>query len=40
MNKFKNSLKDVRQIVKKYLNLFKYGLGGYATAVDPITLAA
>src|ERR1700722_10373473 len=27
MNKFKNSLKDARQFVKKYLNLFKYGRG-------------
>ena len=40
MNKFKNSLKDARQFVKKYLNLFKYGRGGYAAAVDPISLGA
>lgn len=34
MNRFKNSLKDARHFVKTYLNLFKYGRGGYAAAVD------
>lgn len=37
---FKNSLKEARHLVKKYLNLFKYGSGGYAAAVDPISLDA
>jgi hypothetical protein len=40
MNKFKNILKDARQIVKMYLNLFKRGCGGYAAAVDPISFGA
>jgi len=40
VNKFKNSLKEAVRFVKKYLNLFKYGHGGYAAAVDLISLGA
>jgi hypothetical protein len=40
MNMFETSLKDARQFVKNYLNLFKYGRGSCGAGINPISLGA